>query len=91
LGLARAAASEAEGSNSRYEEPEAVGMRPVLRTYTFMVSGSNLQLQGKRSMATYRFSVARKVVAGAEHGLWHSCQIVGLKQKLLALCHLVAH
>lgn len=30
--MERAAARDAEGSNSRYEEPEAEGMRPVLRT-----------------------------------------------------------
>jgi hypothetical protein len=38
LGLARAAAREAEGSNSRYDDPEAVGMRPVLRTEALSVS-----------------------------------------------------
>jgi hypothetical protein len=32
LGLLRAAAREADGSNSRYEEPEAEGISPVLRT-----------------------------------------------------------
>lgn len=32
LGVSRAAAREAEGWNSRYEEPEAEGIRPVFRT-----------------------------------------------------------
>lgn len=32
LGLERAAAREADGSNSRYEEPEAVGISPVFKT-----------------------------------------------------------
>ena len=47
LGLARAAAREADGSNSRYEEPEAVGIRPVLRTCTVFVSRDHHQLQEK--------------------------------------------
>lgn len=38
LGLERAAAREADGSNSRYEEPEAVGISPVLRTRALKVS-----------------------------------------------------
>lgn len=32
VGLERAAASDADGSNSRYAEPAADGMRPVLTT-----------------------------------------------------------
>jgi hypothetical protein len=46
LGLARAAAREAEGSNSRYDDPEAVGMRPVLRTETLTVSYVVVNIRG---------------------------------------------
>lgn len=68
LGLERAAAREAEGSNSRYEEPEAEGMRPVLRTKAESVRPCHCQ-RAFNCIDSYRFSSARSVVVGAERGL----------------------
>lgn len=63
LGLERAAAREADGSNSRYEEPDAVGINPVFKT-VFNVSTvheklASDSLQIFRSSAGWRWRWAR--------------------------------
>lgn len=63
LGLERAAAREADGSNSRYDEPDAEGMRPFLRTAcqwlaSFHCFGGNA-IQIFRSSAGCRWRRAR--------------------------------
>lgn len=87
LGLERAAAREADGSNSRYEEPEAVGINPVFKTVRFTVSAVNLKLD----RSSYRFSVVQRVGAGAGRGLWRLWWILGEKHRLGAWYHLVDH
>lgn len=64
LGLERAAAREADGSNSRYEEPEAVGINPVLRTRRLRVSCDQQEacrrfIQIFRNSAGWRWRWAR--------------------------------
>ena len=60
----RAAARETDGSNSRYEEPEAVGINPVLRTRGLRVSCDQQEacrrfIQIFRNSAGWRWRWAR--------------------------------
>ena len=68
VGLDRAAAREGEGSNSRYAEPEADGIRPVLRTRSLQFSLKMSQWK-MSACKPYISFVIRWVVVGVEPGL----------------------
>lgn len=87
LGLERAAAREADGSNSRYEEPEAVGINPVFRTVEFRVSAAHTKLVRD----SYRFCVVQRVGAGAGRALRRLWRILAEKQRLGRGCHQADH
>lgn len=86
LGFERAAAREADGSNSRYEEPEAVGINPVFKTVALGVSGVDAKLRG-----SYRFSVVQQVGVGAGRAGRRLWLILVERQRLVGGCHQVGH
>lgn len=87
LGLERAAAREADGSNSRYEEPEAVGINPVFKTVAFDVSVAHTKLVRD----AYRFSVVQRVGAGAGRARRRLWRILAGKQRPGVWCPQVGH
>lgn len=86
LGLERAAAREADGSNSRYDEPDAEGIRPFFRTISQELASFAVDVE-----ISYRFSVAQRAVDGGAIDHQRQFQIEQQEQRPQALCHLVDH